>query len=159
MKASAELKFLLDNTLQRLGRWLRTAGYDTEFMDPPSRSKAGNDHRDGDYYQLRRAVDEGRYLLTTNHSLYDLRQARGTVICLHHIDLEGCVQELSSYLNIDWHFRPLSRCIGCNSALQTHHRHSTEEQAYCHQCKQVSWSEQAERIQRQLQNWTHKYTH
>lgn len=52
--ASEEPGFLVDEMLQRLGPWLRAAGYDTRIAT----------HAEADYYLLRQAIDEGRLLLT-----------------------------------------------------------------------------------------------
>ena len=60
-----EPRFLVDVPLQRLGRWLRAAGYDSEFAEDFN----------SEYYLLRKAINEGRLLLTQNPDLAELRRA------------------------------------------------------------------------------------
>ena len=54
--------------LQRLGRWLRAAGYDTLIAR----------NAESDYELLRQALDEGRLLITRDRELAKHRRAAGT---------------------------------------------------------------------------------
>ncbi|HEX23045.1 MAG TPA: hypothetical protein ENH21_06395, partial [Chromatiales bacterium] len=101
------LKLLCDEMLMRLGRWLRAAGYDTGL--------AINGENDRDLFQ--RARHENRRLLTRDHKLHEYRHADGTVILLRGNELDEQVHELSQRLSIDWLYRPLSRCLVCNTPL------------------------------------------
>lgn len=155
--ASEEPGFLVDEMLQRLGRWLRAAGYDTRIAT----------HAEADYYLLRQAIDEGRLLLTRNPKLLEHRRAPGTVILLSADTLEACAEELSTLLDINWQHDPFSRCLACNSLLQDatpQQREKTPPRArqlveaayYCPDCNQVYWEgSHVKRMRRLLEHWQH----
>lgn len=155
--ASEEPRFLVDEMLQRLGRWLRAAGYDTRIAT----------HAEADYYLLRQAIDEGRLLLTRDRKLLEHRRAPGTVILLSADTLEACAEELSTLLDINWQHDPFSRCLVCNSLLQDatpqqcenippKARQHVEAAYYCPHCNQVYWEgSHVKRMRRQLHHWQH----
>ena len=64
--------FLCDEMFQRLGRWLRAAGYDVVM------AKEG----DTDYELLRQAISEGRLLITRDRELARMRRAKDTVVLM-----------------------------------------------------------------------------
>ena len=148
-------KFLVDEMLQRLGRWLRAAGYDTIIAINAT----------PDYYLLRQAIAEGRLLLTCDRKLMEHRRAPGHVILLSCGSLEESVQELTQQLHIEWQHKPFTRCLLCNSLL----RDATPEQLqstpasihdrelpafYCPKCNQVFWEgSHVKRMRQQLGTW------
>jgi uncharacterized protein with PIN domain len=153
--ASDTPKFLVDEMLQRLGRWLRAAGYDTIIAVNAT----------PDYYLLRQAIAEGRLLLTCDRKLMEHRRAPGHVILLSCGSLEESVQELTQQLHIAWQHQPFTRCLLCNSLL----RDATPEQMqqtpasiherelpalYCPHCNQVFWEgSHVQRMRQQLETW------
>lgn len=140
-----EPRFLVDISLQRMGRWLRAAGYDTVFAD----------ESESEYSLLRRAINEGRLLLTQNPGLAELRRAKGTVVQLDGDNLEDCVEELTAHINVDWEHNPFTRCTVCNAELDT-----SEPNQYCPSCKQVIWDgSYLNDMRQQLDNWQRKFAH
>lgn len=107
IEAASVPGFLCDEMLKRLGRWLRAAGYDTLIQEGPGRDRD----------MLRRARDQNRLLLTRDRKLLEFRLAPGTVIHLRANSLEDCIEELTQKLALDWHYRPFSRCLLCNTPL------------------------------------------
>ena len=101
------MKFLCDEMLAGLGRWLRAAGYDTGVADRGS--------RDRDI--LERAIAEDRLLLTRDRHLLEFRGAAGRVRVLAAGGIEPWARELRDRLGVDWLHRPFSRCMVCNTAL------------------------------------------
>lgn len=101
------MKFYCDEMLQRLGRWLRAAGYDTRIQ-----VNGGSDSA-----MLRDARSDGRLLITRDHKLMEFRDAADTVILLHSNTLQECIDELTSRVQLDWLYRPFSRCLICNTVL------------------------------------------
>lgn len=101
------MKFLCDEMLKRLGRWLRAAGYDTLVQQDGGSDKS----------MLQAARREGRLLVTRDRKLLEFRHAAGTVILLRGNTLNECVAGLSEKLQLDWLYRPFSRCLVCNSEL------------------------------------------
>jgi uncharacterized protein with PIN domain len=152
--------FLVDEMLQRLGRWLRAAGYDTQIA---SRASA-------DYYLLRQAIDAGRLLLTCDRKLLEHRRAAAHVILLSCSSLEQSIQELARQLPIDWQYKPFSRCLVCNTPLLTANAAqrqktpaSVRERAlptqYCPHCQRVFWEgSHVKRMRHQLDTWQHSLT-
>ncbi len=101
------VKFYCDEMLQRLGRWLRAAGYDTRIQ-----MNGGSDSA-----MLRDARREARLLITRDHKLMEFRHAADTVVLLHSNTLQQCVDELTRRVQLDWLYRPFSRCLVCNTEL------------------------------------------
>lgn len=101
------MKFLCDEMLRGLGRWLRAAGYDTAI--------AGNGTADRDL--LHQAVAEGRLLISRDRRLLDHRAIADRVVLLGAEGIEGWARELSARLPIDWLYQPFSRCLLCNGPL------------------------------------------
>jgi hypothetical protein len=103
-----EKKFLCDEMLKRVGRWLRAAGYDTLI------EKDGTPDRD----LIDLAQREGRLLITRDTKMIEYRQAEDIVVLLKSNAVEECIAELSQRLSIDWLYRPFSRCLECNGLLE-----------------------------------------
>lgn len=153
------MKFLCDEMLQRLGNWLRAAGYDT-LIETNGRN---------DYELLRQAIDEDRYLITRDQKLMEHRRAPGNVILLTCDGMEECVRELSKQLPVNWYYQPFMRCTVCNTPL----RNATEQEMasipsnsqkvvnqafYCSTCEQVYWEgSHVKRMRAQLEKWHTSY--
>lgn len=103
----AEPRFLCDEMLQRLGRWLRAAGYDTAI------ATAGAD--DGEL--VRQAVAEERWLLTRDREMALLRKGGGRVVWLEQNALPEQIAAVTQRFAIDWLRRPFSRCLDCNTPI------------------------------------------
>lgn len=100
-------RFLCDEMLQRLGRWLRAAGYDVLIAEDG----------ESDAVLMQQARYQGRLLLTRDKGLVEYRDAAEYVLLLQGNKLHEQLRELSERLNIDWHYKPFSRCLECNTAL------------------------------------------
>lgn len=152
--------FLCDEMLQRLGRWLRAAGYDTLIARDA----------ESDYQLLRQAIDEGRLLITRDRELAEHRRAAGTVVYLECDKLEQCAADLSAKLAINWLLNPFSRCMNCNTplidatpqqirSLPLKNRAHIDAAFYCPECNQVFWNgSHVKRMRRHLQDWEGKYS-
>jgi uncharacterized protein with PIN domain len=130
-------RFLADEMLGSLARWLRIVGYDTTYV---------KDLEDCEILELARS--EGRLLLTRDHQLAERAGARGLLITSAALD-EQLGQVAAAYgLKMD---RPMSRCTLCNGPLRTvgkeevgpgapeRVRASHEEFYVCQSCGQVYW--------------------
>ncbi len=102
-----EMRFLCDEMLQRLGRWLRAAGYDTAI------AMAGAD----DGALARQAVAEGRWLLTRDREMALERNGDGRVVWLAVNGLPEQVAAVTQRFAIDWLLCPFSRCLECNTPI------------------------------------------
>lgn len=145
--------------LHKMGKWLRAAGYDTlvamEFEEDAS--------------ILKRAKDEGRYLITRDRHFLHYKENKDIVIYLESNSLEECIQEISSQIKIDWLKAPFSRCLICNTAL-------VEEKDYtkdipedvlashkifwrCPTCKKIFWEgSHTDQMLKRLNQWKKIYT-
>jgi len=100
-------RFLCDEMLGRLGRWLRAAGYDTVI------AKSGQPDRQ----LLEQALRESRTLLTRDRKLAEFRHADRCVEILTADTIEQQVWVLSQRHSINWLYAPFSRCLLCNAPL------------------------------------------
>ncbi len=150
------MKFLCDQMLVRLGRWLRAAGYDTIIIEESIEDKEIID----------RAKKENRFLITRDKRLFlELDPKKEHVIWLQANNIQECVREISQILPINWLLKPFSRCLKCNSLLmETNHPNMNEipesiqkEQKHfwvCLKCEKVYWEgSHTKRMHKQLKEW------
>ena len=102
------MRFLCDEMLHRLGRWLRGAGYDTEI--------AGNGGPDGALLNL--ALAEGRKFLTRDRAILQRKRAGEVVVLLSSDKVHEQAGHLGRMLGVDWLANPFSRCMICNTELE-----------------------------------------
>lgn len=103
----SEPRFLCDEMLGRLCRYLRAAGYDTLL--------ATDGLSDGEL--LRRCHAEGRYFLTCDRLVGEHKAAQGVALILPHGDLDQLASSLSAHLELDWLGRAFTRCLLDNTPL------------------------------------------
>ena len=104
-----EIKFIADNNVGKLARWLRLIGYDTLLFK----------HKD-DGQMIRTALKENRVILTKDSQFMKRRLVTtGTLktVLVKQDDPESQVREVVKRLNLDYHFRPFSLCLECNRPL------------------------------------------
>lgn len=149
------MKFLCDAMLSRLGRWLRAAGYDTRIAEPGQ--------EDGEL--IAQAMREHRLLVSLDLRLLEFRQAKGLVIILKTNKIRESIQQLTELLDIDWLYRPFSRCLLCNGQLVKagpevveHLPEDVRDRGgmvyYCAGCEQSYWhGGHVARMRRKLGAW------
>jgi uncharacterized protein len=100
-------RFLCDEMLHGLGRWLRAAGYDTVIVDGlPNRALAA------------RCAEEGRILLTKDRDLATTAAETASVLLVAGNGIDKAARTLSEALDIDWQHAPPTRCILDNWLLE-----------------------------------------
>lgn len=149
-------RFLCDVMLARLARYLRAAGLDTaQAVESAS-----------DAQILREAIDEGRWLLTTDRKISEHKTAKGHVIQLPFgtIDLQAAV--LSGQFDIEWLGHAFTRCLVDNTPLQpatpeharqvpADARQPVEELLACPNCGRVYWrGSHYKRMRGKLVEWS-----
>jgi len=101
-----ELRFAVDAMLGRLARWLRLLGFDAVFeADVP------------DERLVRRALDEGRWILTRDRAL----PVEWRVPRVHLVAAEQPFEQLREIVRafeLAPHVRPFARCTRCNALLE-----------------------------------------
>lgn len=150
------MRFLCDEMLFRLGRWLRAAGYDVVIANPGQ--------NDRELFELAR--EQQRQLITRDRKLLEYRGAADIVVLLNENDLEDVIRELTELLSINWLLKPFSRCMVCNtqlvSASESQYmtlpedvREYSVEAFYCPCCKQLFWEgHHVERMRETLENFS-----
>jgi uncharacterized protein with PIN domain len=133
-------RFLCDEMLKGLSRWLRAAGYNTK------NAEQGEDDRE----LIGQAIEEKRLLLTRDRKVMEIRHAQETAILLETNSLAEWAEELKKRLALDWLYNPFSRCLICNTPLR-HADPACIEQVpkqsqvhlhtllYCDHCKKLYW--------------------
>lgn len=101
------MRFLCDEMLASLARWLRAAGYDADLAAPGAPDRA----------LVERAQNEGRLLLTRDRDILQIKHAEQHVLVLHGDDMDGWAQQLSKHLEVNWLKAPMTRCLVCNVEL------------------------------------------
>lgn len=150
------MKFLCDQMLAGLGRWLRIAGYDTKIIAD----------RMDDQAILEIALKEHRLLLTRDHHFLTLKPQNQQIIFLKGNSIKTCIFELNQKLSLNWLQAPFSRCLICNAFLEIPDNALIEKLApadvrasstaftYCPECKKIFWEgSHTRRMLRQLQKW------
>ena len=102
------MKLLCDEMLQGLGRWLRTAGYDTAIAATGA----------ADQTLLSLAADQRRILLTCDRALAEAAPGAVRALVLATERLDPAAQEVRERLGVDWLHRPFTRCLRCNTKLR-----------------------------------------
>ena len=135
------MKFLADEMLGRLAKWLKITGYDTVYFPKIS-----------DYELLRKASVDGRVILTRDRKLPE-KLGGGKVVLIrsdHYLDQ---LAEVLSHLNIRASdLKIFSLCLDCNVSVRevgkekmegrvppyVFEKHTSFQQ--CPQCHKVFWS-------------------
>ncbi len=100
-------RFLCDEMLGRLCRYLRAAGYDTLL--------ANNGASDAEL--LRQCHAEGRYFLTQDALVREHKAANGIALILPHAPLDHIAELVGAHFSIDWLNHSFTRCLVDNSLL------------------------------------------
>ncbi len=101
-------RFLCDEMLGRLCRYLRAAGYDALF--------ANRGHQDRDL--LRQCHEEGRYFLTQDLLVREHKAARDVALILPQGELDELAAILAKRFKLDWVSHSFTRCLLDNTPLQ-----------------------------------------
>lgn len=150
------MKFICDQMLAEVGRWLRAAGYDTRIVE----------ERLGDKEILDCAILERRHLLTRDRHFLSMDAPAKTVIYLRGNSTGECIREINREFGINWLHAPFSRCLVCNtlfvrpSAEQILElvpesiRQTMDEFWGCPECQKIYWrGSHTRQMLRQLQDW------
>lgn len=128
------MKFLCDQMLAHLAKWLRAAGYDTTIA--PAEAP--------DSEVLAEALAQGRVLITSDHHFIGKGD---NVVFLR----DATPAALNAALAIDWLHEPFTRCLLCNTPFREPTPEAIEAQVpadarenstqfwYCPKCDKVYW--------------------
>ena len=154
--SSDPVRFLCDEMLTGLARWLRAAGYDTEVCASAVADRSVLEH----------AIKDNRILLTRDQKLLEMRNAKNTVLWLNCNNIDSCVKELGKKVQINWLLDPFSRCMQCNTPLivadtdklarvPDESRKLAHPLLYCPACDKVYWEgSHVDRMRQKLNTWS-----
>jgi len=103
------LKFIVDNNVGKLAKWLRIMGYDTLFFNGSN-----------DSGMVATALNEERVILTRDTQIMRRRvvtSGRLKAILIHSDKPELQMRQVINDLNLDCQFRPFALCLECNQPL------------------------------------------
>jgi uncharacterized protein with PIN domain len=138
-----ETKFIVDHNVGKLARWLRMMGFDSLFFDG-----------DNDSDMVRRALAEGRVILTRDTEIMErrvVRNGRLKAILIASEVPETQMRQLLASLDLKPHFRPFTRCLECNELLVEKTRKEVENKVppyvfktqtqymECPACRRIYW--------------------
>lgn len=104
-----EIKFIADNNVGKLARWLRLIGYDTILFKQKD-----------DAQMIKVALSEDRVILTRDAQFMKRRLVTNGTLKTVHIEQDAPglqVQEVVKTLGLDYYLKPFSLCLECNRAL------------------------------------------
>jgi hypothetical protein len=135
-----KIKFIADEMLGKLAKWLRTIGYDTVY------------YNDGgaDSGLVQRSLEEDRIILTRDTRLVERKLARNYVL-IKSDNVWEQFEQVVKELALDTKSRLFTRCLICNKELMSVDKTSvrdlvpvytyqTQNEFYkCPDCKRVYW--------------------
>jgi len=134
------MKFIADNMLGRLAKWLRIIGCDVAYY-----------RRIDDARLVGLALEQGRLILTRDTLLIRRKMAKGNFFFVTDDDYKEQLKQIVKQFSIDPYQDLLTRCIECNTLLsdidREHVRELLPEYVYenlrsfrtCRQCNKVYW--------------------
>lgn len=152
---NAPPRFLCDEMLGHLCRYLRAAGYDTLFTN--------NGYPDRDL--LRQCRDEGRHLLTQDLLIREHKAAQGIALILPQGDVDQLALLLGAHYKLDWLSHAFTRCLEDNTLLRDADaealqripldaRRADEACTQCPACGRVYWrGSHYKRMHARLMQW------
>lgn len=102
------MRFLCDEMLRVLGKWLRAAGYDTVVAEGGL----------PDPLVAARCAAEHRILLTRDRHLAAAAGAVTRVVLLRQGSIDADASALHNILGVNWHYAPFTRCLVDNCPLE-----------------------------------------
>ncbi|MFO7773639.1 MAG: Mut7-C RNAse domain-containing protein [Dehalococcoidia bacterium] len=104
-----ETKFIVDNNVGKLARWLRLIGYDTLLFKQKDDSS-----------MINVALNEDRVILTKDTEFMKRRlvtNGKVKALLIEQDDPRSQIRGVAKALQLDYHFRPFSLCLECNEPL------------------------------------------
>lgn len=134
-------KFLADENVGKLCKWLRILGYDVAYYSPISDSEL-----------VRKALKEERTILTRDGRLIERKLARKFLLLTSHDPMEQLYEVISKFKLQPSKELLLSRCIKCNILISPVEKsevlnfippyvYETQDNFYrCPKCQKIYWS-------------------
>ncbi|MDH5423875.1 MAG: Mut7-C RNAse domain-containing protein [Gammaproteobacteria bacterium] len=148
-------KILCDQSLEDSAHWLRAAGYDVQV--PAAKLS------DLQLYDI--AQNEQRVLIINQDYVQDIPLESNSVLLVDSPLVFEQIKQIGKNLRIDWLYRPLSRCMLCNTELTDLNinkwivlpqsmQNNTVTSHGCPSCKRIYWAgDEVNRMVFQLQSF------
>jgi uncharacterized protein with PIN domain len=148
-------RFMCDEMLGHLCRYLRAAGYDTLLAQ----------NGESDAALLRRCQEQGRQFLTRDALVREHKAAAGVALILPHEDLDRLAALMGEHYCIDWLAHAFTRCLVDNALLvaadgeqasrvPADARRPGEPLCTCPQCGRIYWrGSHYKRMRARLSGW------
>ena len=104
-----EIKFIVDNNVGKLAKWLRIMGYDALLFTEEDDGK-----------MIKVALAQNRVILTKDTQIMRRRlitSGRLKAILVEDSDAKAQLQQIVEALSLDYQFSPFSICLECNQRL------------------------------------------
>ena len=104
-----EVKFIVDNNVGKLAKWLRIMGYDALLF---------NEEDDGKMVKV--ALSQNRVILTKDSQVMKRRlvtSGRLKAIFVQGDDPKAQLRQVVGDLNLDYQYRPFTICLECNHTM------------------------------------------
>ncbi|MFC1915468.1 Mut7-C RNAse domain-containing protein [Chloroflexota bacterium] len=114
-----ELKFIVDNNVGKLAKWLRMMGHDAAFFD-------GRD----DAYLVAKALAENRVILTRDTQIMKrgiITSGRLKAILINSDKPESQIRQVIDTLSLDCQSGPFTLCLECNQPLVTRSKEEVKD--------------------------------
>ena len=138
-----EIKFIADNNVGKLAKWLRMMGYDTLFFNGSN-----------DSHMVAMALAEGRVILTRDTQIMKRRLVTSEQLkaVLVRSDEPGVqLQQVIEELKLNCQFKPFTICLECNQPLVERSKEQVEDRVppyvyrtqsqymECPACQRIYW--------------------
>jgi uncharacterized protein with PIN domain len=109
MRLISNPKFIVDNNVGKLAKWLRIMGYDTLLFNESDDSR-----------MIAAALAEGRVILTRDTQIMKRRVIANGQLKAILVKTDNPEQQMSQIidtLNLNCHYQPFTICLECNQTL------------------------------------------
>ena len=134
------MKFICDDNLGKLAKWLRTLGYDTLFFPTIS-----------DQELIKKALEEDRVILTRDNNLIQMKAVKNHLLIKSDQPLDQLKQVIQHFKIKRDEGKLFTRCSICNTELKPVEKekikdrlypyvYKTQENfVYCSTCDKIYW--------------------
>ena len=140
MNCSSELKFIADENVCKLGRWLRILGYDVAYYSQFSDAELAG-----------RALKEKRIILTRDHDFLAMKTVERCLLLESNSPIQQLKQVIDTFNLTPTADKIFSRCVKCNVPIESIEKkavvlkvpiyiYKTQNTFYrCPSCESIYW--------------------
>ncbi len=137
------MKFIVDNNVGKLAKWLRMMGYDTLLFTEID-----------DGMMIKTALQQNRIILTKDTQIMKRRivaNGKLKVILVKGDDSKDQLRQIAGSLDLNYEFNPFSICLECNQLLLERTKEEVQDRVpphvfetqnhymECPSCRRIYW--------------------